>query len=311
VFQSLEAQDGKEIMSLIGETQAKPAADLIKDGSDAGFMADVIEASKDTPVIVDFWAPWCGPCRQLGPAIERAVLAAKGKVKLVKIDIDQHPQYAGQLRVQSIPAVFAFVGGQPVDGFMGALPESQVKAFVDRISGQAPPNEIDELLALAKESVDLGDLGGAAQAYAQVLQLEPQNAKALGGMARIYLDGGDPDRAREIAAMAPAGAKDVDLDSVRAALALADAAPSETSDVEARVAANPDDHEARYELAKALAGRGRWDEAADHLLTIIAADRAWNDEAARKQLLTVFEAAGPGSDVTRSGRRRLSSILFS
>jgi putative thioredoxin len=311
VFQRLEPQDGKEIMSLIGETQPKPAGDLIKDGTDAGFMTDVIEASKETPVIVDFWAPWCGPCRQLGPAIERAVLAAKGKVKLVKIDIDQHPQYAGQLRVQSIPAVFAFVGGQPVDGFMGALPESQVKAFVDRMSGQAPPNEIDELLALAKESLELGDLGGAAQAYAQVLQVEPENAKALGGMARIYLDGGDLDRAREIAAMAPPGAKDVDLDSVRAALALADEAPSESSDIEARLAANPEDHEARYELAKALAGRGRWDEAADHLLTIIAADRTWNDEAARKQLLTVFEAAGPGSDVTRSGRRRLSSILFS
>jgi putative thioredoxin len=298
-------------MSLIGETQPKPAGDLIKDGSDAGFMADVIEASKETPVIVDFWAPWCGPCRQLGPAIERAVLAAKGKVKLVKIDIDQHPQYAGQLKVQSIPAVFAFVDGQPVDGFMGALPESQVKAFVDRLSGQAPPNEIDELLALAKESVDLGDMGGAAQAYAQVLQAEPQNAKALGGLARIYLDGGDADRAREVAATAPDGAKDADLDSVRAALALADEAPSDTTDFEKRLAADPDDHEARHELAKALAGRGRWDEAADHLLTIIAADRTWNEEAARKQLLTVFEAAGPSSDVTRSGRRRLSSILFS
>jgi putative thioredoxin len=298
-------------MSLIGETQPKPAGDLIKDGSDAGFVADVIEASKETPVIVDFWAPWCGPCRQLGPAIERAVLAANGKVKLVKIDIDQHPQYAGQLRVQSIPAVFAFVDGQPVDGFMGALPESQVKAFVDRLSGQAPPNEIDELLALAKESVDLGDVGGAAQAYAQVLQAEPENAKALGGLARVYLDGGDADRAREIVATAPDGAKDADLDSVRAALVLADEAPSETSDFERRLAADAADHEARYELAKALAGRGRWDDAADHLLTIIAADRTWNEEAARKQLLTVFEAAGPSSDVTRSGRRRLSSILFS
>ena len=297
-------------MSLIGETQPKPAGDLIKDGTDAGFMADVIEASKETPVIVDFWAPWCGPCRQLGPAIERAVLAAKGKVKLVKIDIDQHPAYAGQLRVQSIPAVFAFSGGRPVDGFMGALPESQVKSFVDRLAGQAPMNETDELLALAKESVELGDIGGAAQAYAQVLQIDPANAKALGGMAKIYLDAGEIDRAREIAEAA-GDAKDADLDSVRAALALADEAPSETSAFEKAIAANPDDHEARYELAKALAGRGRWQEAADHLLTIIAADRAWNDEAARKQLLTVFEAAGPGSDITRSGRRRLSSILFS
>ncbi len=298
-------------MSLIGETQPKPAGDLIKDGSDAGFLADVIEASNETPVIVDFWAPWCGPCRQLGPAIERAVLAAKGKVRLVKIDIDKHPQYAGQLRVQSIPAVFAFSKGQPIDGFMGALPESQVKAFVERMAGQGPVNEIDELLVLAKESLELGDIGGAAQAFAQVLQAEPDNAKALGGLARIYLDGGDMDRARDIVAMAPAAAKDVDLDSVRAALALADAAPEDTSDLERRLVADPNDHEARYELAKALAGRGGWDQAADHLLTIIAADRAWNEEAARKQLLTVFEAAGPSSDVTRSGRRRLSSILFS
>jgi putative thioredoxin len=298
-------------MSLIGETQPKPAGDLIKDGSDAGFLADVIEASNETPVIVDFWAPWCGPCRQLGPAIERAVLAAKGKVKLVKIDIDQHPQYAGQLRVQSIPAVFAFSKGQPIDGFMGALPESQVKAFVERMAGQGPVNEVDELLVLAKESLELGDAGGAAQAYAQVLQAEPENPKALGGLARIYLDGGDIDRAREIVATAPADAKDTDLDSVRAALALADEAPADTSGLEQRLAADPGDHEARYELAKALAGRGGWDKAADHLLTIIAADRTWNEEAARKQLLTVFEAAGPSSDVTRSGRRRLSSILFS
>ena len=158
-------------MSLIGETQPQAAAgDLIKDGTDASFVADVIEASKDTPVIVDFWATWCGPCRQLGPSIEKNVLAAKGKVKLVKIDIDQNPQFAGQLRVQSIPAVFAFVGGRPVDGFMGALPDSQVKQFVDRIAGQAPANATDELLAMAKESLDVGDVGGAAQAYAQVLQ---------------------------------------------------------------------------------------------------------------------------------------------
>jgi putative thioredoxin len=304
-------------MSLIGEprdqnlAKGPPAGDLVKDGSDAGFMDDVIEASMTTPVIVDFWAPWCGPCRQLGPAIERAVLAAKGKVKLVKIDIDQHPQYAGQLKVQSIPAVFAFHEGRQVDGFMGALPESQVKAFVDRLAGEGPPDATDDLLALAKESRELGDPGGAAQAYAQVLQRDPENVKALGGMARIHLDGGDPDSAREIAGMVPPGVKDVDIDSVRVALALADAAPSETQGFEQRLAADADDHEARYELSKALAGRGRWQEAADHLLTIIERDRTWNGEAARRQLLTIFEAAGPGSDITRSGRRRLSSILFS
>ncbi|MBB3892763.1 putative thioredoxin [Phenylobacterium haematophilum] len=299
-------------MSLIGETQPQAAAgDLIKDGTDASFVADVIEASKETPVIVDFWATWCGPCRQLGPSIEKNVLAAKGKVKLVKIDIDSNPQFAGQLRVQSIPAVFAFVGGRPVDGFMGALPDSQVKQFVDRIAGQAPANATDELLAMAKESLEVGDIGGAAQAYAQVLQAEPDNVKAIGGLARCYLTGGDPERAAEIAAMAPADAKDADLDSVRAALALAEEGPSETGAFEQRLAKDPNDHEARYEIAKALAARGAWAEASDHLLTIIAADREWNDEAARKQLLTIFEAAGSGSDITRAGRRRLSSILFS
>ena len=299
-------------MSLIGETQPQAAAgDLIKDGTDASFVADVIEASKDTPVIVDFWATWCGPCRQLGPSIEKNVLAAKGKVKLVKIDIDANPQFAGQLRVQSIPAVFAFVGGRPVDGFMGALPDSQVKQFVDRIAGQAPANAVDELLAMAKESLEVGDVGGAAQAYAQVLQGEPDNVKAIGGLARCYLAGGDAERAAEIAAMAPDDAKDADLDSVRAALALAEEGPSETGAFEQRLAKDAGDHEARYEIAKAMAARGAWAEASDHLLTIIAADRAWNDEAARKQLLTIFEAAGSGSDITRAGRRRLSSILFS
>ncbi len=298
-------------MTLIGETSASAAADLIKDGTDQGFMADVIETSKTTPVIVDFWAPWCGPCKQLGPAIERAVQAAKGKVKLVKIDIDQHPQFAGQLRVQSIPAVFAFVGGRPVDAFNGALPESQVKAFVDKLAAMAPADATDELLAMGKESLDQGDLGGAARAFAQVLQEDPENIRALGGMARVYLESGDADRAREIADMAPAGTRNADLDSVRAALALAAEAPSDTAAFEQKLAADPTDMEARFELAKALAGRGQWQGAADHLLTLIEQDRTWNDEAARKQLLTVFEAAGAGSDVARAGRRRLSSILFS
>ena len=298
-------------MSLIGETQPQSADDLIKDGTDASFIADVIEASKETPVIVDFWATWCGPCRQLGPSIEKNVLAAKGKVKLVKIDIDQNPQFAGQLRVQSIPAVFAFVGGRPVDGFMGALPDSQVKQFVDRIAGQAPANAVDDLLAMAKESLEVGDIGGAAQAYAQVLQAEPDNVKAIGGLARCYLAGGDAERAAEVAAMAPEGAKDADLDSVRAALALAEEGPSEVGEFEQRLARDAGDHEARFEIAKALAARGAWGEAVDHLLTIIERERDWNEDAARKQLLTIFEAAGAGSDITRAGRRRLSSILFS
>jgi putative thioredoxin len=300
-------------MSLIGETtaaSAPPPADLIKDGSDAGFMADVIEASKIQPVIVDFWATWCGPCKQLTPSLEKAVRAAKGKVKLVKIDVDKHPQFAGQLRVQSIPTVYAFVDGKPVDAFMGAVPDSQLKAFVDKLLAFAPASEIDEILAFAKEALEAGDVGGAAQAYAEALQLEPENLFAIGGLARCYLTGGDVERAGEVAAMAPPNAKNADLESVRAALALAAAAPADASGAEAKIAANPDDHEARFDYAKALAASGKFQDAADQLLELIARDREWNDGAARAQLLTVFEAAGAMSDVAKQGRKRLSSILF-
>ena len=299
---------------MLRDTTAAPApADLIKAGTDASFVADVIDASKVQPVIVDFWATWCGPCKQLTPVLEKAVLAAKGAVKLVKIDVDKNPGFAGQLRVQSIPTVYAFVDGRPADGFMGAVPESQIKAFIDRLvqAGGGEASEVDQLLAMAKESLELGDTGGAAQAYAQVLQAEPGNLAAIGGLARCYLAGGDVERAAEVAAMAPPDAKNADLESVRAALALAEGAPTETGEFEQRIAKNPDDHEARIELAKALAGRGQFKDAADQLLTSIERDREWGEEAARKQLLTVFEAAGQGSDVARLGRRRLSSILFS
>jgi putative thioredoxin len=285
----------------------------IKDGTDASFMADVIEASRVQPVIVDFWATWCGPCRTLGPALEKAVTEAKGAVRLVKIDVDKNPAVAGQLRVQSIPAVYAFVDGQPVDGFMGAVPESQIKAFIDRLAG--PPadglGEVDDILAMAAESLAVGDVGGAAQAYAGVLQVDPQNLKAIAGLARCYLTGGDHERAAETAQMAPADAKSPELDSVRAAIALAAEAPAETRALEQKLAADPSDHQARLDLAKALAGQGRFAEAADHLLQIIQQDREWNDQAARKQLLTVFEAAGPDSEAAKQGRRRLSSLLFS
>ncbi|MBX3481285.1 MAG: thioredoxin [Caulobacter sp.] len=299
-------------MTLIGEqSPAAPVGELIKDGSDASFMADVIEASRQQPVIVDFWATWCGPCKQLTPVLEKVVTAMKGAVKLVKIDVDKNPAYAGQLRVQSIPTVYAFVNGQPVDGFQGALPESQVKQFVDRLAGPPPPSEIDQVLELARESMELNDIGGAAQAYAHALQMDQTNLKAIGGLARCYLAGGDNERAAEVIALAPADAKDPDIDAARATLALADNAVSETAPLEQALAANPEDHQARFDLAGARAGQGRFEEAANLLLDIIAADRTWNDEAARKQLLVVFEAAGLTSEVTRAGRRRLSSILFS
>ena len=293
---------------------ATGADGLIKDATDASFMADVIEASRAGPVVVDFWAPWCGPCKQLGPALEKAVKAAKGAVKMVKVNIDENPRIAQQLRVQSIPTVYAFDQGQPIDGFQGALPESQVKAFVERLTGPAGPTEVDDLLITAKESLDAGDPAGAMQAYAAVLQAEPDNVKAIAGLARCYLAGGDAERAREVADMAPPDAKDPDLASVRAALQLAGSAAAASSDeakpFKARLAADADDHEARFELAKLLAGQGRFEGAAEHLLTILDKDRMWNEEAARKQLLTVFEAAGPTSEVAKAGRRRLSSILF-
>jgi len=291
------------------KTDAPKSAAVI-DATDASFMTDVIEASRTQPVIVDFWAPWCGPCRQLTPVLEKVVAAAKGAVRLVKVNIDENPRIAGQLRVQSIPTVYAFADGQPVDGFQGALPESQVKAFVDRLAAPAGPSDADALLAMAEESASLGDLGGASQAYAQVLQLDPKHLKAIAGLARCYLGGGDVDRAREIAGLAPADSKDPDVLSVRATLALADTEAGETAVLERRVAADPSDLQAKYDLALALAAEGRFGPAADQLLAILTLDKDWSEGQARRQLLTVFEAAGPSSDVARAGRRRLSSLLF-
>ena len=289
--------------------------DVVMDGSDQGFMKDVIEASQTTPVVVDFWAPWCGPCKTLGPILEKHVRAAKGKVKMVKINIDQHPAVANQLRVQSIPAVFAFAGGRPVDGFMGAVPESQIKTFVERLQGAGGGDAgLDELLALGDESLSIGDIGGAAQAFAEALQADPENVKAIAGLAKAYLAAGEAEQAREILATAPeSAANDAAIASVRASLELIEDAvgASDPATLQAQLSANPKDHQARYDLARALIGRGDLEGACDALLEIIQSNRDWNDGAARALLLKIFDAAGAGSDLSKSGRRRLSSILFS
>jgi len=311
-------------MTIIGDPAAAPAggqnnapngADPVMEGTDRGVQNDVLKASMSQPVIVDFWAPWCGPCRQLGPAIEAAVRAAKGMVKLVKINIDENPAFAGQLRVQSIPAVIAFDKGRPVDGFTGAIPPSEVEKFVRRLAGGGPdPKELAALLARAQGSLDSGDAGGAAQDFAQVLQLAPDNLPALAGLARCYLAGGDPERARELLAMVPEDkANDAAIQGVRAALDLAsNVVGGDALDaLEAAVKAAPKDHAKRYELAQALAARGDFEAAVDELLTIIAAQRDWNEGAARAEIIKLFEAAGPASAVTRDGRRRLASLLFS
>jgi putative thioredoxin len=264
-------------------------------------------------VIVDFWAPWCGPCRTLGPALEKAVRAARGAVKMIKIDVDRNPAYAGQLRVQSIPTVYAFVNGQPVDGFQGSIPESQIKAFIDKLTGgSSADTDMAQLLSLGAESLGLQDWGGAAQAYAEVLAMDPENIKAIAGLSRVYLATGDADQARQTLAMA-GDSQDPDVLSARAQIRLLEAgagAAGETATLRARVAADPADHASRFELARALASTGALKAAVDELLTIVQADREWNDQAARRELLTIFEAAGGGSDIARDGRRRLSSILF-
>jgi putative thioredoxin len=318
---------GRPVTSQPAQNAASGNSPHIKDSGLQTFAADVLEASRDVPVIVDFWAPWCGPCKTLGPALEAAVSAADGAVKLVKVNIDENPEIAQQLRIQSIPTVYAFRNGQPVDGFMGAIPDSQVKAFVAALAngagghdhehehGHGGPEHTAEVLAVAAEALAAGDTAMAAQAYGHVLQDEPGHPEAVAGLARAYLVGGDLERARATLQMVkPGGEQDEAIRAVEAELKLREAPAPETGEtavLRAKLQADPKDHQARYEFAMALDAGGDRDGAIAELLELVRRDRQWNEEAARKQLVTLFEAMGPTDPRTIEARRKLSGLLFS
>ena len=294
---------------------AAPAADgLVKDVTTQSFMKDVIEESKRQPVLVDFWAEWCGPCKQLTPVLEKAVKGAKGKVKLAKMDIDKHPAIPGQMGIQSIPAVIAFVNGQPADGFLGALPEGQVADFIARITKDKLGGEAQDFLKSAEEALGAGNAEEAIALYGEVLREEPGSVPALAGLARAQVETGALDQAKETLALVPeAKRNDAAVAAARSALEVAEQAQSvgPVGELEQKVAANPLDHQARFDLAVALNAAGKRQEAADHLLEIVKRDRKWNEDGARKQLVQFFEAWGPTDEATVNGRRKLSSILFS
>ena len=299
---------------LIGGGAAADAQDLIKDTDTQNFQADVLDASMDVPVIVDFWAPWCGPCKQLGPLLEKLVTEARGKVKLVKLNVDENQALAQQFRVQSIPAVFAFFGGRPVDGFVGALPESQLRQFIDKLGQAGGPSPIDEAVAQAKAALNDGNAEEAAGIFAAVLKEDPSNIAAAAGLARAAVALGEVAQARQILSQIPTEhAGNADVEAAYSAVELAEQAADagDARELEAVVAENPDDHQARYDLAVALYTGGKNEAAIENLLEIIRRDREWNDDEARKQLLKIFEALGPTHPDTVKGRRGLSSILFS
>src|SRR6202453_2554909 len=300
-------------MSMLQQAGTATADASIKDTTTQTFVKDVIEESKRQPVLVDFWAPWCGPCKQLTPVLEKAVRASKGKVKLVKMNIDEHPAIPGQMGIQSIPAVIAFVNGQPADGFMGALPENQVTAFLERLTKDRIGGEAQDLLKAADAALADGDAAGAAAMYSELLAEEGDNVPALAGLARSYVETGALDQAKQTLAMIPeAKHNDSAVAAARAALELAEQAKTlgPVAELEQKVAANPLDHQARFDLALALNGKGNRMEAHEHLMSIVKRDRKWNEDGARKQLVQFFDAWGPTDEATIEGRKRLSSILF-
>ncbi|NDW45872.1 thioredoxin [Ruegeria sp. PrR005] len=297
--------------------KAAPAADLIKDTNEATFMADVVEASQTVPVIVDFWAPWCGPCKTLGPALEAAVTAAKGAVKMVKINVDENQMIAGQMRIQSIPTVYAFHKGQPVDGFQGALPASEIKGFIDRVvaaaGGEAPGAALDEAVAAAEEMLEQGAAADAAETFAAILGEEPNHAAAYGGLVRAHIAIGDLDHAEAILNGAPAEiSTKPELEAAHAQLELARQAANAgpVAELAAAVEADPANHQARFDLAKALHAAGQTEQAVAELLDLFRRDREWNDGAAKTQLFTIFDALKPNDPIVLNGRRKLSSLIF-